>query len=152
MGNGIRGRGIGLALYSGNCCQIFQRFSPSIPGNVAKHSTVCCQIFQGMFSNIPGNVAKHSGESHQTFRGMLPKILRNVAKPSGKYCQKLRGMPSNIPWNALKHSLFIINNVAKGQAFKVNGRGLIMRRSFIYLFHRLQSIWHRLKSTLNGEL
>ena len=76
----------------------------------------------------------------------------NIAKHSAEYCQKFRGISLNIPWNALKHSLFITNNAVKGQAFKVNGRDLIMRRSFIYLSHCLQSICHRLKSTLSNEI
>ena len=46
---------------------IFQRMSPNILGNVAKHYGKCRQKFQGMLENIPGNIAKHSGECRQTF-------------------------------------------------------------------------------------
>ena len=94
--SGMRGtRRIWGMLYSGKCCQTFQRMSPyawgmlpNIAGSVAKHCRKCCQTFWRMFHNIPGNVLKHPGVCHSSkilgnaakFWEMLPNILGNILK------------------------------------------------------------------------
>ena len=104
-----------------------------IPGNVTKYSRAPCQTFREMSPNIPGNVAKYSGECCQTFQGMSPNIPKDVAKYSRECGQIFQGMFSKIHCS-LKITL---SNV---RLSKSTVGGLSMRRSFINLFHCLQSI------------
>ena len=83
-----------------------------------------------MLLNVPGNVTKHSGECRQAFRGI------SLNSP---------GMSSNI------YCLLQIT-LSNGRLSKSKVEGLGMGRSFINLFHCLQSIWHWLKRTLNSKL
>ena len=51
QGMKCRDAGDGGILYSGKCCQAFWGISPSIPGNVLKHSEECRQTFREMFQD-----------------------------------------------------------------------------------------------------
>ena len=136
----------GVAIkHSGQCRQKFHGMSSNIPGNVLKYSGECRQTFLGMSSNFTGNLLKHSGEFCQTFGRTSPNISGNVLKHSGECPQTFQGVSANILGNALKHSVGY-KWCCKGQALKVNGRGLSLGCSFINLFHYLHLISQRLKN------